>query len=186
MFEVELKIPLKRALAATTAAKLARQAEACAAAEEVDVYLAHPSRNFKLTDEALRIRRSGQATTLTYKGPKLRGEAKVREEIEVEIGSDKQAMQLFERLGFKEVATVRKTRRRFLLAGASVCLDEVEGLGHFLELELCCEQERIGEARRRLGELASGLGLDPAEAVSQSYLELLLARRPQAAEGMRK
>ena len=46
--------------------------------EETDIYFQHPCRNFRDTDEALRIRRTGERITLTYRGPRISSELKSR------------------------------------------------------------------------------------------------------------
>ena len=50
-----------------------------------DVYYNHPLRDFRETDEALRVRSIDGRHYLCYKGPRLSGKAKVREEIEVTV-----------------------------------------------------------------------------------------------------
>ena len=52
-----------------------------------DIYLSHPSRDFAATNEALRIRRIGAENRITYKGPRLSGPTKTREEIEIACAS---------------------------------------------------------------------------------------------------
>ena len=82
---------------------------------QVDRYFSHPSRDFGKTDEALRIRRIGNAVVITYKGPKLDGETKSREEIEIELPpgdeSARQMIELLSALGFQPVGEVCKVRR---------------------------------------------------------------------------
>ena len=53
---------------------------------QCDRYLAHPSRKFAETDEALRIRMVGDTSYVTYKGPKVDSTMKTRREIELSIG----------------------------------------------------------------------------------------------------
>jgi predicted adenylyl cyclase CyaB len=53
-----------------------------------------------------------------------------------------------------------------------VCLDEVEGLGKFVELEIQAPEERLDTARAVLLQCAAELELSPSE--RRSYLELLL------------
>ncbi len=76
--------------------------------EQVDRYLAHPGRDFSRTDEALRLRRSGEHHYITYKGPKLDATTKTRREIEVELPAGDAATadmaDLLEALGFQPVA----------------------------------------------------------------------------------
>src|SRR3990172_1174758 len=83
---------------------------------QVDQYLNHPCRDFAQTDEALRIRTVGDATFVTYKGPKLDATSKTRHELELPIaGRPGEFSDLLTALGFKPVATVEKTRRPFTL-----------------------------------------------------------------------
>src|SRR6266511_5230042 len=83
--------------------------------EEEDQYLAAPDRDFRVTGEAFRLRRSGKSACLTYKGPKLKSEAKIRTELEVPIpdGLADSYLQLFRHLGYRPVAVVKKSRRQY-------------------------------------------------------------------------
>ena len=146
---------------------------------EVDVYFAHPARDFARTDEALRIRRKGARNFLTYKGPKIDATTKTRREIDLPLLPDEEAAQawtgLLIALGFTAVGEVRKSRRKahVVWQGRSVeaSLDEVEGLGEFAELELVVEPEGIEAAKACIASLAEALGLEGSE--RRSYLELL-------------
>src|SRR5580658_642642 len=65
-YEVELKFPVPDLPA--FAQKLTDLAIPISPAqEEIDVYFAHPARDFAKTDEALRLRRKGAANYITYK-----------------------------------------------------------------------------------------------------------------------
>src|SRR4029079_17138635 len=57
-------------------------------AVQVDQYFAHPCRDFASTDEALRIRTTGGASFVTYKGPKVDKTTKTRREIELPLDRD--------------------------------------------------------------------------------------------------
>ena len=71
MLEVEMKFPV-----ADFAALERRLAEWGARADalrtDADHYVNAPDRDFARTDEALRLRRTGSANHVTYKGPKRR------------------------------------------------------------------------------------------------------------------
>ena len=136
-----------------------------------DVYLAHPCRDFGRSDEALRIRRSGEEWRLTYKGPKLDEETKTREEME--IGVDPKVRSILEKVGFEEVMTVRKSRIVLMLDAIEVSLDRVEGLGNFVELEY--KGKSVEAGRRLIFQTMEMLDLEGSE--RRSYLELLLARK---------
>ncbi len=150
---------------------------------EADTYYRHPARDFAVTDEALRIRRIGTASFLTYKGPKIDATTKTRREIDLPLPSAPQGADgwsaLLEALGFTPIAEVRKTRRKAHVARqdrrVEVSLDEVEGLGTFVELELVTSLEDVAAAKACIAALAAQLGLSDSE--RRSYLELLLDRR---------
>ncbi len=168
---------------------------AAAGAEELgervenDTYYAHPSRDFSQTDEALRIRRVGLSTLLAYKGPKLDQTTKTRREIELPLGTDEGILAewfaLFEVLGFRPVAEVRKRRSKMRVPwqdrDVEASLDEVEGVGTFVELELLTSAADVDRAKEVIASLAQHLGLSVTE--RRSYLELLLTRRAEPTEG---
>ncbi len=157
---------------------------------QVDLYYAHPARDFAQTDEALRIRRVGKQNFITYKGSKIDAATKTRREIELPLASGEQAVadwgELLEALGFKPVAEVHKTRWSGQLDWqgdqVQVALDKVEPLGSFVELEIDAEEADVSQAKECLASLATELGLGPGE--RRSYLELLLGKtRPPSAVG---
>lgn len=147
-----------------------------------DIYFSHPSRNFLLTDEALRLRIEDGKCELTYKGPKIDPISKTRVEITVKVDSCEKTIELLRRLGFSDVMEVFKERRIFVLlyGGRTVrlSLDRVKDLGTFVELE--CETEReteIEQARNLLFSLLEHLGIPREHTERRSYLELLLLKR---------
>jgi adenylate cyclase class 2 len=150
---------------------------------EADHYFNAPDRDFARTDEAFRLRRVGRANFLTYKGPKRDPNVKIRTELEVPLpdGDDAAAQftQLLTHLGYRPVAVVRKRRRSYRLTrgglALNVCLDEVDELGRFAEVEIVAPEEQVDAARAALAETVAGLGLRDLE--RRSYLGLLLAAR---------
>ena len=150
---------------------------------QVDRYFAHPARDFARTDEALRIRSVGPRNWITYKGPKLDATTKTRREIELLLADGSQSAQSFGELlvalGFKPVADVRKFRRKSAInsqgSSVEVVVDEVEGLGTFVELEVMATPEDVGAAQAAVASLAQQLALSTSE--RRSYLELLLERK---------
>lgn len=176
MYEVEAKVALM-APGALRERLQANGAEPLGTVEQVDTYYAHPGRDFAATDEALRIRRVGDRIELTYKGPRedgpesaSGGPTKSREEhnvaVEGEMGT------VLERLGFKPVAVLRKRRESYRLPTVAVCLDEVEGLGRFCEVEA---RAGVADPQGEVERALTALGLAGAERYSASYLELAAA-----------
>ena len=146
---------------------------------QVDRYFNHASRDFAQTDEALRIRTVGDENFITYKGPKLDQTTKTRRELELPIGSvdaGRGFTELLLALSFRPVADVRKSRRTCGLQWnnfpVEVVLDEVQGLGTFMEIEVVIAPEHVEAAKSAVINLAQHLGLQDSE--RRSYLELLL------------
>lgn len=146
----------------------------------VDRYFNHPARNFRSTDEAFRIRSVGHENFVTYKGAVVGSVAKSRHEIEVGLAPGAEsAAQFFEMvtiLGFRFVLEVRKSRRSFALAWNQtlfeLAVDDVPGLGRFLEIEILAAADQREIAEAEVWHLARSLGLGDAE--PRSYLDLLL------------
>ncbi len=135
---------------------------------ESDTYFFHPCRDFAQTDEALRIRVSNKSY-ITYKGRKIDPQSKTREEVEVEIRDFDAARLLLVRLGFTPAADVKKTRTLYRLGEFDVCLDDVEGIGTFVEVET--RGENFQELRDAALTILEKLNLKTHE--RRSYLELL-------------
>jgi adenylate cyclase class 2 len=149
--------------------------------QQADLYFAHPARDFAQTDEALRLRRSGDDVCITYKGPKLDPTTKTRREIELPIAGDdgyERYRELLEVLGFKAVMEVRKSRTPGMVAWEGVeievALDDVADLGTFIELELLASPNDLEAAKGHLASLAQRLGLESPE--RQGYLDLLFRK----------
>lgn len=150
--------------------------------QQRDIYLRHPVRDFRQTDEALRIRVSGEDACVTYKGRRLPGLVKTRPEIElgISLAEVEQWIQMVDHLGFEVAAEVHKTRREFRSGSdpyseQSVALDQAESLGHFAEIEIVVNQKSdIEQAQDRVMALAGQLGL--TEVQPKSYLGMLLEK----------
>ncbi len=148
--------------------------------EQVDCYFNHPARDFAQTDEAVRLRQTGGQNVITYKGPKLDAATKTRREIELPIAPGSEGLaqfgELLEVLSFRRVAEVRKVRTKGKLFWqdwpVEVALDQVAGLGSFVELEIQAEEAELASARQAILALATRLNLTQQE--RRGYLEMLL------------
>ncbi|WP_214019556.1 class IV adenylate cyclase [Methanoculleus sp.] len=144
--------------------------------QERDVYYNAPHRDFGRTDEALRVRYDDVGFTVTYKGPKVRvGSAKAREEFNLPVASGETLEEILSRLGFRRAATVSKVREFYEMGDVTVTLDDVEGLGTFIEIEILTEDDKE-DAADRIGAIAKELGVD-GPPIYTSYLEMLLSKQ---------
>ncbi|MFB6143551.1 MAG: class IV adenylate cyclase [Halorientalis sp.] len=182
MYEVEVKVRADHETVRGALADLG--AESAGTVAQTDTYLDAPHRDFAATDEALRIRREtadGEETVaVTYKGPLVEAASKTREEHETAVADGEATREIFESLGFRPAATVRKERERFTVGEFTVSLDDVTDLGEFVEVETAVRSEdEVAERREVAYDLLRDLGLDPDEQVRTAYLGLLLEDSPE-------
>ncbi len=74
---------------------------------------------------------------------------------------------------FGAKAIVRKTRRLYWVEGARIHLDEVDGLGSFVEIEVPVRDDGEHRARAQAAHLMKLLGIDDEDLVSEAYEDLL-------------
>jgi adenylate cyclase class 2 len=113
----------------------------------------------------LRLRQDSVAR-ITYKGhpeKEVRSEARVREELEIEVGDFETTVAILERIGFERRQVYEKYRETFELGPVEVVLDEMP-FGDFVELE--GEEAEIKAA-------ADLLGLDWSKRIKANYLALM-------------
>jgi adenylate cyclase class 2 len=144
-----------------------------------DTYLRHPSRDFRQTDEALRVREIDGQPHITYKGPRQPGPIKIRPEIELPLvpNTAESWFQIWNHLGFEVAAKVEKVRSIYEVVHdgrkLTVTIDRVSQLGTFAEIErVLANREETDLAQRDILELAERIGLKTIE--RRSYLGLLL------------
>ncbi len=158
-----------------------------------DTYFNMPRRlrDFKKTDEALRLRKSIEfnknnkenatliRSFITYKGKKIDQTTKTREEIEVEIKNLEKMKELFENLGFGEIFTVKKERElyefNFKNEKIEVLIDFLPILNqHFMEAEVIVESKKeVPLVKEKLFEFLKKFGISKTDSIRESYLELI-------------
>ena len=190
MFEVEVKIAIDSA--DSIEKKLTEQNFIKSmTVKETDTYFNGVDRDFRQSDEALRLRntinnydeadpenvswhKDNVITTMTYKGHKLDNVSMSRKEIETEIDDYEKMFDILTALGYKPVIPVVKVRKYFHDGYITACVDRVQGLGDFLELEIITESEE--KRKWALGKIENQLlrlGLSMADTTTTSYLSML-------------
>jgi len=158
-----------------------------------DIYFNMPKglRDFRQTDEALRLRKSIEFNRddksktqkinyyITYKGKKIDKTTKTREEIEVKINEIEAMKTLLKLLGFREVFTVVKKRELydFMFNDTKIeaLIDYIPILEqHFVEVELITESlDNVKKSKDILFEFLNKFGIKKQESIRKSYLELI-------------
>jgi predicted adenylyl cyclase CyaB len=81
-------------------------------------------------------------------------------------------------LAYGEVGRVRKRRVLFMVGRTRIHLDEVEGLGDFLELEVVLRENESTDAGVREAEaLMARLQVQPSQLIDRAYVDLLAEMR---------
>lgn len=149
---------------------------------ETDTYFTSSHHDFISLDEALRIRNVLNKSTnetksvITYKGAKLDNVSMSRKELETEIKDSKIVKEILENIGFKSVPPLIKERQYLKNNNITACVDTVNGLGEYLELEIIVENNY--EKEKSLVELENlllKLGYSMKDTISTSYLSMLMS-----------
>ena len=91
------------------------------------------------------------------------------EEIEFEVSDYDLANRFLKTLGYQEWVQVNKVRRYSKYENVNVCMDEVERLGCFIELELLIEDNDDKDYESILLDYASKLGIDASRRINSHY-----------------
>lgn len=132
------------------------EAKGCVFSEPVSqhdlVFVKHP---FSTVDEYLendyflriRARSDGKTIFTTKYNPSRKhfGDTMVTE-LEVEVASADQMRAILELLQFIKAAEIKKTRRTAHLDEFEICIDELEGIGSFIEVERCMPDDSEHDA----------------------------------------
>jgi adenylate cyclase class 2 len=116
----------------------------------------------------LRLRRTEDGATLTFKGPRAQREGvRSRPEIEVEMAAaDSDALEAILRgAGFRPVFRYQKYRETYSLGGVEIVVDETP-IGTFLEIE---------GPPVEIHAAAAALGMGPRDYIADSYAALFFA-----------
>ena len=158
-----------------------------------DTYFNLPKglRDFKKTDEALRLRKSVEFNKndetkkqvinhfITYKGKKMDLSTKTRKELDIKIEDIENMKLLLEELGFQEIFTVKKERElyefEFKNYYIEALIDYLPILDqHFLEVEFLLDSPKnLKDSTVVLFDFLSLFGIKKEESIRKSYLELI-------------
>jgi adenylate cyclase, class 2 len=147
-----------------------------------DVYYQHPNRDFNKTNERLRVRKidynGQQEYWLCYKsGNETKSE--IRKELDFEVKA--KIIDIFKILDIKELVTVEKYRRFTSVGDVTITLDEVVGLGKFVEIEMLVDDtlpnlpSRKKQAISIINKTGKEMGLKTQE--KRSYAKMMLEKK---------
>ncbi len=115
----------------------------------------------------LRVRKENDKIELNYK--KQSKKKMESEEIEFEVSSYELANQFLKALGYSPWVEVNKKRRYSKFKEYNICIDEVERLGSFIELEILVDNDNKDDYELALLEVAKKLGINPDNRINSHY-----------------
>ena len=180
MFEIEIKVRIEDPI------RVEHSLEALGSIfvnkeQQKDTYFRFPFRDFQQTGEVLRVRKQILGRNLmTYKGPKLASGIKVREEIELDIGGESDAIQLLRKLRFEPWVTVEKERIAYRVNNFLVSLDKVKDLGIFMEIETKADDIELKKIEQEVFKLLDNIGVSRRAIEKRTYLEMILEKQSKS------
>ncbi|MFX0004963.1 MAG: class IV adenylate cyclase [Candidatus Hodarchaeota archaeon] len=161
-----------------------------------DIYFNMPKglRDFRETDEALRLRKSVEFNKndkpkkqtinhfITYKGKKMDLTTKTRKELDIKIENTENMRLLLKDLGFQEIFTVKKERElyefEFKNYYIEALIDYIPILDqYFLEVEFLLDSAgKVEDSKEILFDFLDLFGIKKEESIRKSYLELIFEK----------
>ena len=128
------------------------------------------------TDPWLRIRTQTQGDSTKYLFTLKRSITNQLDSIEheTEVADDEELKSIIEQLDFVPYSDLTKTRRTAKLGVIEVCIDHIEQLGDFIELEkLTAEDVVYGDVIDELWNILDSLGVPRSDELTDGYDVLL-------------
>jgi adenylate cyclase class 2 len=131
--------------------------------------------------EWLRIRTNPDKTIFEYDrsiNKKANGEQESAEEYETEISNPEEFKKILDFLYFKKVVIVNKQREYWDCGDIEIALDQIKGLGNFIEAEAKGDFENNNKAKEACLKLLENLGIENPNSlqINKGYAVLILEK----------
>ena len=184
MIEVEVKLPAAD-LDLIKEKLLQAGFKETAFIEERDTYFDNQRGDIRANGEALRVRETKDHLTgkrraqINFKWKKLDARTMTREELETGVENGAVCRRILKAVGYMPAEPeVIKDRTMLQKESVTACLDDVHGLGGFLELEILADsEEKKDAALGRTEGILNSLGYQISDTVRMSYLSMLQNRK---------
>jgi adenylate cyclase class 2 len=179
---IEIEVKLKITDLAVLEKKLLEQGyKLIETLKETDTYFDGGINGIKKSGQALRVRRTFNCVTgkeqsaITFKGEKIDTVSMARLELETAVENGEVTERILCALGFYPVQPIVVKIRKILRNGdICACLDDVQELGTFLELEIMAESEEARPAAlERIAGILNNIGYTMDDTTRMSYLSQL-------------
>jgi len=120
----------------------------------------------------IRVRDEGNKKFFTYKGARTKRDG-IWEEYEFQIKKTDDAIKMLSEMGMEKIITVNKERKEYSLNDFTICLDSIENLGNFIEIEYVNEKA-VG--KEKMKEIIKLLGVKDDNIIHKGYVTMLLEK----------
>lgn len=184
--EIELKFSLNEDNFAVFQTWLEENAQFEKGILQNEIYLNNPKQSFRFTDsngyidafDCLRIRFTQEGDTVCFKhfheDPKSPGKTTHCDEFEYSVSSGKVALQMFEALGYTENVTMQKLRKVYSYKDFEIVIDDISGLGLFIEIETKKEFADPKDGTQVIINLLKSIGITKIRLHSNGYITMII------------
>jgi predicted adenylyl cyclase CyaB len=122
----------------------------------------------------LRVFESGRGELIRYEREDVAGASSSH--YQIARASDPEALLEILTTALGRIGEVKKTRILYLIGQTRVHIDQVEGLGDFLELEVVLRLDQSEDEGKQIAEeLLTELGIEESELIAEAHVDLLSA-----------
>ncbi len=126
---------------------------------------------FQADKNLLRVRETEGKFILTLKQPKSNEQDAIEHETEVKDAGEMR--EILQHMGLHEAVRVKKARMKTHYNEWEICLDEVDGLGLFIEVEKIADDPDVEAVKNELFDFLKGLGIKPEDRITNGYDTLI-------------
>lgn len=122
----------------------------------------------------VRIREENRIYTLTYKSQNQKSDGAWSEvEMEIEKVSAQSLHHFFLQNGYNIEVQISKRRVSYTDNGLTVNIDDIQGLGTFIEVELFAKKDEISNAHKKLSNYLEKIGVSSEDITKKGYVTLM-------------
>ncbi|MEP7162201.1 MAG: class IV adenylate cyclase [Candidatus Moraniibacteriota bacterium] len=170
---MEIEIRAKVDDRANLEARLEAEAKFITASVEDDVYFKHETDlERKLV---LRIRRKASGSILTFKG-KTTGDDTAWQDVDLPLSNPDDLENILFSNNYVKVVQIQKSRRSYALQDYEVNLDDITGLGTFIEIEGRGDETERRQVEDDISLVLNNLGVSKEHIIRKGYVALMLEK----------
>lgn len=130
-------------------------------------------------EKSLRVRKNGNKREVNFKEwMSYKKGVHVKKEVEFDVSDVRDFFELLGNFGFRKwLMKDKKTELYEMDDGIHIELNNVKGLGWFIEIEILCRESAVNEARKKIIKIRKKLGFGKKNIEKRGYTKLLWKRR---------